>query len=197
MDRITTTMGRGPRRAEGTTKVLAGALLVALMAITTGCNAFGDPDEQESTVDVERESREEGDVEGAVGDELEVYGVMATVTSIERVESFSEIDNRGYIVATVEMTNPTNSSVDYNRTDWQLEKPDGTTSNTTNVSGEAQLQDDTLPAGASVEGTVIFTAGDLDGQFAILFEPATLRPEDELETERAVWVFESAPGDAS
>lgn len=69
--------------------------------------------------------------------------------------------------------------------------------NTANVSNQPQLQDDTIPAGETIEGTVIFTAGDLDGQFAVLFEPATLRPDDELATERAVWVFESSPGDAS
>lgn len=178
-------------------RVWGAALAAALMLTGGGCNAFSDPDEQESTVDVERELREEGDVEGAVGDELEVYDLTATVTAIERVESFSEIDNRGYVVATVEMHNPSSSSVDYNRTDWQLEKPDGSVANTTNVSNQTQLQDDTITAGQTIEGIVIFTAGDLDGQFAVLFEPATLRPDDDLDTERAVWVFQSSPEDAS
>ena len=94
------------------------------------------------------------------------------------------------------MRNTTNEAIDYDRSDWQIEKPDGTVSNTANVSTEPQLQDDKIPAGGTVEGTVIYTVGELEGQFAILFSPASLRPEDELEIERAVWVFQSSPGDA-
>jgi hypothetical protein len=175
---------------------LALASVVALL-MSGGCGAFSDTDDQASTVDVDRESFEEGDVEGAVGDQLDVYGLEATVTSVERVDSYSELDSRGYIVATIEMHNPSSSSVDYDRSDWQLEKPDGTVSNTANVSNQPQLQDDTIVAGATIEGTLIYTAGDAEGQFAILFSPASEAPEDGLGIERGVWVFESSPGDAS
>lgn len=184
------------RRARGRRVAVATAVVGAL--VLPACGAFSEADDEGATLaDVERENRAEGDVEGAVGDELEVYGdVVATVTSVERVESFSEIDSRGYVVATVSMRNTTNEAIDYDRSDWQIEKPDGTVSNTANVSTEPQLQDDKIPAGGTVEGTVIYTVGELEGQFAILFSPASLRPEDELEIERAVWVFQSSPGDA-
>jgi len=197
MDSSTTTrLGFGVRSTDA--RRWRRATLAALFVLAaTACNAFSDPDAQEPTVDVDRESREEGDVEGAVGDELQVYDLVATVTSIERVATFSELDSRGYIVATVSMHNEGNSSVDFERTDWKLEKPDGALSNTANVSGQVQLQDDTLLKGATIEGTVIFTAGDLEGQFAIVFDPSTLRPDDPLAERRGVWVFESSPGDAS
>jgi Domain of unknown function (DUF4352) len=194
-----TTTTRGVTGVGGTTTRRLGALLLAgsLVLGATGCNAFNDPEAQESSVDVDRENREEGDVEGALGDELEVYGLTAVVTSVERVDSFSEIDNRGYIVAEVSMTNTTGEAVDYNRADWQIEKPDGTLSNTANVADEPQLQDDNIPDGATIEGRVIYTVGDAEGQFAIVFQPATLVTDDPLAAERAVWVFESSPEDAS
>lgn len=198
MDGMPMAPKRDGRTRRGGTRIVAMVLAIAtVVPLAGGCGAFGDPDENESTVDVDRETYQEGDVEGAIGDTLEVYDLELTVTSIERVDSFSELDSRGYIVATVEMNNPSSSSVDYDRTDWKLEKPDGTLSNTANVSNQPQLQDDTLPAGATVEGTLIYTAGDEDGQFAIVFDSASERPEDELEVERGVWVFESSPEDAS
>lgn len=186
----------GPRRRARRTSLAAAALVVVLAA--AGCGAFSDPAEEASTVSVDRgDAHQEGDVEGNVGDELEVHDFVAVVTSTERVAEFSEIDTRGYIVATVRMDNDTGSSIDFNRSDWKLEKPDGTLSNTVNVSNQTQLQDDTIPGGESVEGTVIFNAGDLEGQFAIVFDPAAFNSDDSLERERGVWVFESAPGDAS
>jgi hypothetical protein len=194
-----TTTTRGVTGVRGTTPRRLGASLLAAFLVlgATACNAFNDPDAQETSVDVDRENREEGDVEGALGDELEVYGMTAVVTSVERVDSFSDIDNRGYIVAEVSMTNTTGESVDYNRADWQIEKPDGTISNTANVADEPQLQNDNIPDGATIEGRVIYTVGDAEGQFAIIFQPATLVSDDPLAAERAVWVFESSPGDAS
>lgn len=174
----------------------AVALVVAMLVLATSCAAFAEDDATSTRDDVERENREEGDVEGAVGDELEVYDLTVQVTEVERVAQFSELDSRGYIVATVSMTNDTGRSIDYDRTDWRLEKPDGSLSNTANVSGEAQLRDDKIPAGGTVEGRVIFTAGDLDGQFAIVFVSASMRPSDGLQLERGVWIFDSSPEDA-
>lgn len=186
--------GRGRRSARTTTMAVALALALA----TAGCGAFNDPAEDASTVDVDRgDAHQEGDVEGEVGDELEVHDFVAVVTSVERVAQFSDIDSRGYVVATIRMDNATGSSIDYNRTDWKLEKPDGSLSNTVNVSNQPQLQDDNIPGNGSVEGTVIFNAGDLEGQFAIVFDPAAFNSDDSLERERGVWVFESSPEDAS
>jgi Domain of unknown function (DUF4352) len=182
--------GRAPRGAL-TTALIAVALLAG------ACGAFSDTTEDTSTVDVDRETFEEGDVEGAIGDQLEVYDLEATVTSVERVSSFSDLDSRGYIVATVEMHNPSSSSIEYNRSDWQLEKPDGTLVNTANVADEPQLQDDNVPEGETITGTLIFTAGEEAGQFAIVFQTASQTPEDPLAVERGVWVFESSPEDAS
>lgn len=175
------------RRAAG--MVVAAALAVAL----PGCAAFSEDDEDAALADVERANRAEGDVEGEVGDTLEVYDLEATVIEVERVAEFSEIDNRGYVVATVSMHNPTSSSIDYDRSDWRIEKPDDSVSNTANVSTEVQLLDDVVPAGGTVEGRVIFSVGQEEGQFAILFSPASLRPDDPLAVERGVWVFQSEP----
>lgn len=169
--------------------VVAAALAVAL----PGCAAFSEDDEDAALADVERANRAEGDVEGEVGDTLEVYDLEATVIEVERVAEFSEIDNRGYVVATVSMHNPTSSSIDYDRSDWRIEKPDDSVSNTANVSTEVQLLDDVVPAGGTVEGRVIFSVGQEEGQFAILFSPASLRPDDPLAVERGVWVFQSEP----
>ncbi|QGG95377.1 DUF4352 domain-containing protein [Actinomarinicola tropica] len=179
---------RAPRRGVGAV-VLAASVVVAL----TGCGAFSEADEDATLADVERANREEGDVEGQVGDTVEVYDLRATVTEVRRVAEYGEIDNRGYVEVTISMENPTSSAVDYDRSDWRIEKPDGTISNTANVSTEEQLLDDVIPAGGTVEGRVIFSVGQEEGQFAILFSPASLRPDDPLGVERGVWVFESAP----
>lgn len=190
-----TSRRQGPQRAGRGRRV---AMALALAISITGCGAFSDPAEDASTVDVDRgDAHQEGDVEGAVGDELEVHDFVAVVTGTERVAEFSEIDSRGYIVATVRMDNATGSSIDFNRSDWKLEKPDGSLANTVNVSNQPQLQDDTIPGNESIEGTVIFNAGDLEGQFAIVFDPASFNSDDSLERERGVWVFESSPADAS
>lgn len=195
------TRGRGavahtqrPGRWRGTAALAPWIAVAALL--TTSCGAFSQADETAEREDIDRETREEGDVEGDVGETLEVYGLTVTVSEVERVAEFSEIDSRGYLVATISMENTTSESVDYDRSDWRIEKPDGTVANTANVSTEPQLQDDTIPAGETVEGRVIFSVGDAEGQFAVLFASASLRPEDELAVERGVWVFDSAPGDA-
>lgn len=169
------------------------AFAVAAVVLAGGCAAFAEDDEDATLAEVERENREEGDVEGQVGDALDVYDLRATVTDVQRVAEYSDIDNRGYVEATITMENPTSSSIDYDRSDWRIEKPDGTISNTANVSTEEQLLDDVVPAGGTVEGRVIFSVGQEDGQFAILFSPASLRPDDPLAVERGVWVFESTP----
>lgn len=181
---------------RGRSRAVAAGAGMAVALLLSSCGAFSEADETTERTDIDRETREEGDVEGAVGDELEVYDLVVTVTEVERVAEFSEIDNRGYVVATVSMENTSSGSIDYDRTDWRIEKPDGTVSNTANVSTEPQLQDDTIPAGETVEGRVIFSVGDAEGQFAVLFASASQRPEDELAVERGVWVFDSAPGDA-
>lgn len=181
--------GRGRHRGWATA-------LVPLALLAGACGAFSNEDETSSTIEVDRANREEGDREGAVGDEIEVYRLTASVLEVERVAEYGEMDTRGYVEARVSMHNPSGSSIDYDRTDWKLEKPDGTTSNTSPVSNQPQLQDDTLPAGETIEGTVIFAVGDAEGQFAITFSPASERPDDPLEVERGVWVFESSPEDA-
>jgi hypothetical protein len=187
---VATMEGRGRGRGR-----IAGAG-VGVLLLLTSCAAFAEDDATSTREDIERETREEGDVEGAIGDELEVYDLTVTVSEVERVAEFGEMDNRGYIVATVSMTNDSGGSIDFDRSDWRIEKPDGTVANTANVSTEPQLQDDTIPDGETIEGRVIFTVGDAEGQFAVLFVSASMRPEDELALERGVWVFDSAPGDA-
>ncbi|MBK5224312.1 MAG: DUF4352 domain-containing protein [Acidimicrobiia bacterium] len=170
-------------------------MLPALLGVTA-CGAFSQTADPTSTIEVDRDNREEGDIEGQLGDTHKVYDLEVTVVSVKRVAEYSEIDSRGYIEAVVRMENTTSKDIDYDRSDWRIEKPDGTISNTTNVADISQLTDDAVPAGGTVEGTVVFAVGEESGQFAVLFVSASMRPDDELSRERGVWVFESHAEDA-
>ncbi len=194
--RPTTTLAR--RRSRW--GVPASLVAVALIAASACTPPSGDGDEN-AALDVERELREQGDVEARVGEPLEVYGITATVLEVGRVEEYNEFDTWGYIWARIEVENTTNSDIEFHRRHFRLEKPDDTVSNTANISTETQIQGgtttraDLLAPGATREGQVIYTAGDLDGQFAIIYRPEP-PTDDALDTERGVWVFESSPDDA-
>ena len=176
--------------------VLAGVSLLA------GACVPGDDDVDGSTLDdVDREHREDGDVEGRAGDPLEVYGITATALEWGRVEAYGELEDWGYIWVRVQVENTTNGDVDYHRRQFRLEKPDGTVSNTANIVGETQVpgvggaRPNQIPPGETREGQVIYTVGELDGQFALVYEPEP-PTADPLDVERGIWVFESSPEDA-
>jgi hypothetical protein len=174
--------------------------LAALLALGA-CMAPSDDETTDATVDVERTSREPGDIEAEVGNAIEVYGITATVLEVGRVDAYNDLDTSGYIWARVRVENTTDRNVEFHRRHFRLEKPDGSLSNTANISTESQIEggsaarSDQLEPGEVREGQVIYTAGDLDGQFAIVYIPQPPNP-DRLDRERGVWVFESSPADA-
>jgi hypothetical protein len=178
-------------------RALVGLATVGLLA---GC-VPGSGDDEGTTLDVERALREQGDVEANVGDALEVYGVTATVLEWGRVDAYSDLEDWGYIWARVQVENTSNNEVNFHRRQFQLEKPDDSVSNTANVTGEQQLPGGTqtraniLEPGDISEGQVIFTVGDLEGQFAVIYRPEP-PTDDPLDRQRGVWVFESSPDDA-
>lgn len=181
--------------------VRAAVAAAALALATTGCVLPGSEETTDSTIEVDREQRQTGDVEGAVGDTLVAHDVEATVLEVGRVASYSEIDTSGYVWARVSIENTSSRTLEFHRRHIQLEKPDGTVSNTTNISSETQIEggtaarSDQLEPGATREGIVIYTAGDLEGQFAVLYTPPSPTGDD-IDTQRAVWVFESGPEQA-
>lgn len=172
-----------------------------LSLLVGACVPEGDDAGSSTLDDVNREHREEGDVEGRVGDSLEVYEITATALDWGRVEAYSELEDWGYIWVEVQVDNTTNSDVDYHRRQFRLEKPDGTVSNTANIVDQTQVpgvggaRPNQIPPGETREGQVIYTVGDLDGQFALVYEPDP-PTADPLDVERGVWVFESSPEDA-
>ncbi len=177
---------------------VVGGLAVALAL--TGCIAPADEEGTNTTADVERSNRVEGDVEAAVGETIEVFGITATVSEVGRVASYSDLDSSGYIWAQVKIENTSNREVPFHRRHIRLEKPDGSLSNVANISTETQIEGgtargDVLEPGEVREGQVIYTAGDLEGQFAIVYLPDS-PSGDPLDRARGVWVFESGPDDA-
>ena len=195
-------MGRSSLRCHAPGHVRRTLLsAVALALLLSGCVLPGTEEATDSTIDVQRETRERGDIEGAVGDALVVYGITAAVLEVGRVAQYSDLDNSGYIWARVLIENTTNRPIDFHRRHLRLEKPDGTLSNTASVSTESQIEggsggrSDVLDAGASREGRVIYTAGDLDGQFAMVYLPPS-PSGDQIDRQRGIWVFESGPEQA-
>jgi hypothetical protein len=188
------------RRTAGrlTRRLPIGLVTVMLLA---GCMAPASDSTTDATLDVDRENRQSGDVEAQVGDTVEVFGITATVVEVGRVGAYNDLDTSGYIWARISVENTTNREVEFHRRHFRLEKPDGTLSNTTNVSTESQVEggttarSDVLRPGDSREGQVIYTAGDLDGQFAIVYLAPSPTP-DSPDTQRGVWVFQSSPDDA-
>ena len=165
-----------------------------------GCIAPAEESQTQSTAEVERANHVEGDVEGAVGETLDVFGITATVTEVGRVAQYNDIDTSGYIWANIRIENTTSRNVTFHRRHVRLEKPDGSLSNTGNISTENQIEGgsargDTLEPGEVREGKVIYTAGDLEGQFAIVYLPDS-PSGDPLDRARGVWVFQSSPADA-
>jgi hypothetical protein len=178
--------------------------MLAAVTVTVAlgsCMAPSDDSNTSATIDVERENRESGDVEAEVGDTVEVFGITATVLEVGRVAQYNEIDNSGYVWARIRVENTTNRNVEFHRRHFRLEKPDGSLSNTANISTESQIEggsstrSDELEPGEAREGRVIYTAGDLDGQFAIVYIPPA-PTADSLDRVRGVWVFQSSPDDA-
>jgi hypothetical protein len=179
----------------------AAMVLSAITVLGAGCVIPGTEESTNATIDVERDNRQDGDVEAQVGDTIEVYGITATVVEVGRVDAYNELDNSGYIWARVQVENGTNREVNFHRRHFRLEKPDGNVSNTANISTESQIEGGTsarsnvLRPGETREGQVIYTAGDLEGQFALLYIPES-PSSDPLDRQRGVWVFESSPDDA-
>lgn len=193
------TTPRTARRGDAALRrLLFGVVAAALVA---GCVLPGSDDADDASLDVERPLREAGDVEGRVGDPLEVYGITATVLEVGRVAEYNEFDTWGYIWARVRVENTTSREIDFHRRQFRIERPDETVSNTANISTETQLEGssvtrpDVLAPGETGEGQVIYTVGDLDGQFALIYGPDP-PTEDVIDAERGVWVFESSPEDA-
>jgi hypothetical protein len=190
---------RARRTAVGLRRVVVGASLT--VALLGGCTPPNENSTTDATLDVDRENRQAGDIEAAVGDTVEVFGISATVLEVGRVGQYNELDTSGYIWARVRVENTTSRDVDFHRRHFRLEKPDGSLSNTANISTESQIEGGTsarsnvLRPGETREGQVIYTAGDLEGQFALLYIPES-PSSDPLDRQRGVWVFESSPDDA-
>lgn len=185
-------------RAHTSMRRLAWCIAVAIAL--AGCIAPDSKDATNTTIDVDRANRTEGDVETEVGQSVEVFGLTATVIETGRVAAYSDIDNRGYIWASVKVENTSNREITFRRRHFQLEKPDGTLANTANVSTESQVEGssargDVLDPGEIREGKVIFSVGSLEGQFAIVYSPES-PSGDPLDRARGVWVFQSGPDDA-
>ena len=146
----------------------------------------------ETTLPAERPAREDGDIEREVGDPAEVFRLTATVVEVGRTEEYSEVAKDGYLWAKVKIENTTGGGSEYHRLDWQLVKPDGSVVNRAVVPGEAQLGGGELEAGEVVEGQLIFSVGDTEGTFELVYLPRHQRI-DPIERQRGIWVFDSAP----
>lgn len=203
--RPTTARTRRQRRGRATgagARTKGVAAIVALALLTASACTPPDADGGEgATLDVERPLRESGDIEAEVGDQIEVHGITVTVVEVGRVAEYGEFDDWGYVWARIEVENTSPREIEFHRRHFQLEKPDDTVSNTANIASESQIAGgttmaaDRLAPGATREGQVIYTAGDLEGQFALIYRPEP-PSGDTIDRERGVWVFQSSPDDA-
>jgi hypothetical protein len=146
----------------------------------------------ETTLPAERASRQNGDIEREVGGAAEVFRMTATVVEVGRTAEYSDVARDGYLWAKVKIENTSGGGSEYHRLDWQLVKPDGAVVNRAVVPGEAQLGGGDLEGGEVVEGQLIFSVGDAEGTFELVYLPRHERI-DPVNRQRGIWVFESAP----
>ena len=172
---------------SGPLVALVMAALATSACASSGSGAGGDDAGTPTTGGAKTE-----EITASLGGSVEVASLTATVTEVQRRKTVGSVD-AGYLVAQVTVANKSQTVQSYHRLQFQLRKPDGTSTNRTPIAGETQLGQGELQPGEQAQGQLIFTVEQAAGTFAVLFEP---RQDDQPEHKRAVWTFESSPADA-
>lgn len=190
---------RGYRCAEvvcTTIRRITGRRLIAAFAVSAVLAGCTPPQSRETPTIIqgaERTDRKEGDKEAKVGQTLQVHELDVTVTEVGRRDAYSPNENAGYIWAKVKYENKRGGETKYSRLDWQLERPDKTSTSRVPIAGEEQLVGGDILPGGTAEGLLIFEARDLEGQFALVYAPRHHRLDDPTTLQRGVWIFDSKP----
>lgn len=166
-------------------------LTIALALVAGACmppEELIDEEVGESLYDRPEEAELEGDRERALGDSATVHNLEATVLSAEFEQQLSDTETAGYLVAHVRLMNPTRRTVEYDRLDWVLEFPDGSTKNRIAAASRGdQIDSDDIAQDETVEGNVYFQIGQTRGTFYVLHAPRRAAQDPESERERGVW----------
>lgn len=142
----------------------------------------------ESLYDRPEDAELEGDRERALGDPAIVHDLEATVLSAEFRQQLSDTENAGYLVADVKVENPDRGTTDYDRLDWVLEFPDGSTKNRIAAASQPdQIESGELERGQTAQGKVYFQIGAQRGTFYVLYAPREQARLNDPEKERGVW----------
>lgn len=167
-------------------------LLTVVLALVAGAcmppEELLDEDLGADLYDRPEEAELENDRERPLGESAEVHDLVATVVSGQFVQQLSETENAGYLVAEVKLENPDRGTTKYDRLDWALELPDGTTKNRIAAASQAdQFGTGEIEEGQTVQGKVFFQIGAEKGTFYVLYAPRRQARLNESEKERGVW----------
>lgn len=174
-------------------RVLRPLTLIGLvLALLTGAcmppEEILEDDLGEDLYDRPEDAELENDRERVLGDPADVHGLQATVVAAEFVPQLSETETAGYLVAEVKLENLDRGETPYDRLDWVLEFPDGSTKNRIAAASQPdQIESDDLASDASVEGKVYFQIGSERGEFYVLYAPRRAAQMNDNEKERGVW----------
>ena len=143
-----------------------------------GVNLYDRPEDAELENDRERE----------LGDPAEVHGLEATAISGTFQQQLSDTDNAGYLVVDVKLENAASGTTSYDRLDWVLQLPDGTTKNRIAAAGQPdQMEGGDLERDQTLQGKVYFQIGTQRGAFYVLYAPRRAARTNDTEKERGVW----------
>jgi hypothetical protein len=144
-----------------------------------GVNLYDRPEDAELENDRERE----------LGDPAEVHGLEATAISGTFQQQLSDTDNAGYLVVDVKLENAASGTTSYDRLDWVLQLPDGTTKNRIAAAGQPdQMEGGDLERDQTLQGKVYFQIGTQRGAFYVLYAPRRAARTNDTEKERGVWL---------
>ncbi len=167
---------------------LIGIALFLVMGACTPPEDLLDDEIGEDLYDRPEDAELENDRERVLGDPADVHGLQATLIAAEFVPQLSETDTAGYLVATVKLENVDSGTTSYDRLDWVLEFPDGSTKNRIAAAGQPdQIESEELEQDDSVEGKVYFQIGSERGDFYVLYAPRRAAQMRDNDKERGVW----------
>lgn len=167
--------------------LFAVLVLGSILAITfLGREATSRLEDLESTienpaVDPSNPDANEEDQNVELGESVELSGYTTTVESAQFVDTLSEVETEGYLIADVIVFNRDDEPQPYNVLDWRLQTPNGQVLDPTFTSSDDSLSAGELIKGGNVRGKVIFEVGAATGDFFLIYKP------DPFDAARGLW----------
>jgi len=128
-----------------------------------------------------RGDRKAGDIEKNVGESIDVSGYTLTVTKAAFQQQMDSFQNKGYLLATVTISNRDTKAQSYNPFNWKLLTPTGTIIDPCFCSTQNALHSGDLAQGGSVSGTIAWEVGPAKGDYYVIWS------DPGFGSERGVW----------